>query len=157
MALARLVCVQQSLLERIWRRSLVLIAGLFAAKLAVVALRIADGGGSSLASAWSIPALLYQDFALTLGVFAADCAGMRVFQGVRRGATAVERVAWAVVFALVAYSALNVVVARVFSTPLTLPMLGATGAALSDSILAMVTPTNVLAVVAVVGAVVLAV
>jgi len=149
MALARLMAVERPLLDEVWRRCLILFAGLLAAKLAVAALRVADGGGRLLASAWSPPAFLYQDFALVFVVFVLDYAGLRLFAKSDRGRHVVARIAWAAVLVLVAYAAVNVVVARVFSTPLTLPMLGATGAALSDSIFGYASVANVTAVMAV--------
>jgi lipoteichoic acid synthase len=142
--------VERPLLEGIWRRSLVLFAGLLAAKLAVAALRVADGGGRMLSSAWSLPAFLYQDFALVLLLFGLDYGGLRLLGKSERSARRFARVAWAAVFALIAYAAVNVVVARVFSTPLTVPMLGATGAALSDSILGYASVVNVAAMLSVV-------
>ena len=141
--------VKRARYEEAWRRCWVLFGGLACAKLVVVALRAADGGGRLLLSAWSVPAFLYQDFALAFGVLALDCAGLRLCEKSALGRLGVARAAWALVVVLVAYAAVNVVVARVFSTPLTLPMLGATGAALSDSILGYATFGNVASVFAV--------
>jgi len=144
--------IRAALLDGSWRRGSILFAGFAAAKVVVVALRVADGGGRSLATAWSVPALLYQDFALVLGVFALDYGAARLLADKPRPRRIAAGVAWTLVCALVAYSALNVPVARVFSTPLTVAMLGATGSALSDSILSYVTPANLAAVLAVVMA-----
>ena len=53
---------------------------------------------------------------------------------------------------MAAYAAINVPVARVFGTPLTAPMLGAAGGALSDSIATYVTAPNALAIVVLIEA-----
>jgi phosphoglycerol transferase MdoB-like AlkP superfamily enzyme len=145
------MAVERPVLEGVWRRCLILFAGLLAAKVAVAALRVADGGGRLLASAWSVPAFLYQDFVLVLGVSALDYGAIRLLERNDRGRLGAARVAWGIVCLLIAYAAVNVVVARVFSTPLTMPMLGATGAALSDSIVSYATFTNIAVVLAIAG------
>src|SRR5688572_28555610 len=119
-----------------WRRAAVLLTGFGAAKLALVALRVADGGGRTLGSAWSPIAMLYQDVWVVAAFVAIDWALSR------HPSKLVDRALWVVVALLIAYSAFNVTVARVFSTPLTISMLGAAGGALSDSIVAYVTPGN---------------
>jgi arylsulfatase A-like enzyme len=135
-------------MSAVWRRAAVLLAAFWAAKVVLVTLRIADGGGRGLASAWTPLALAYQDVIVVLLVFALDAVLSHV---TRNGARKkwVDRVLWVVVGVLVVYSAFNVAVARVFSTPLTASMIGATGGALSDSILAYVTWSNLLAILAV--------
>jgi len=120
----------------VWRRAAVLGAGLLMAKVALVALRILDGGGAALADARLPFALLYQDALVVLGFALLDAALAR----------RVSRPQWALVWALLAYAAFNVAVARVFSTPLTLSMLGAAGGALSDSILGYVSASNLVAI-----------
>ena len=58
-------------------RALVLLAGFVAAKVALVALRAADGGGRTLLSAWSPLALVYQDVLVVAGFFAIDLGLVR--------------------------------------------------------------------------------
>jgi arylsulfatase A-like enzyme len=131
-----------------WRRAAVLLAGFWSAKLVLIALRVVDGGGRSLASGWAPFALLYQDAIVVLLVFTLDAVVSHVTRDSPRRAV-VDRIWWGIVCLLLVYSAFNVAVARVFSTPLTASMIGATGGALSDSILAYVTPINVAAIVSV--------
>src|SRR5687768_1323631 len=56
------------------------------------------------------------------------------------------QVTWLVYWALVLYTALNIPIAIVLSTPLTWSMLRATSGTLADSILLYVTPSNALVV-----------
>jgi lipoteichoic acid synthase len=128
-----------------WRRAAVLLAAFWAAKLTLVGLRIADGGGRSLASGWTPFALAYQDVIVVLFVFVLDAVLTHVSRTSGRRVW-VDRAMWGLVALLTVYSAFNVAVARVFSTPLTASMIGATGGALSDSILAYVTVLNVVAI-----------
>src|SRR5262245_59716151 len=92
-----------------------------------------DGDSVVWLSPWIPFALVYEDLVLA--------AGFAAFSAVARG-----RAAWAV--ALVygvacAWTAGNIPVARVMSTPMTFSFLHATGGALGDSIKRYVTPTNV--------------
>lgn len=127
------------------KRAAALGVGLLAAKLALVSLRVFDGGGRGLLDAWSPLAFVYQDVAVVLGVVLIDLALTRA------RSSAADYAAWSLVWMLIAYSAFNVTVARVFSTPLTVSMLGAAGGALSDSIFAQVTPGNLTAIAFVMG------
>lgn len=121
-----------------WQRALTLAVGLGAAKVALVALRIADGGGGPLLDVAAPFALLHQDALLVGGFALVDLALSRA---------RLERALWVALWSLLAYAAFNVAVARVFSTPLTVSMLGAAGGALSDSIFAYVTASNLTAMV----------
>lgn len=134
-----------------WRRAAVTLAAFWAAKLVLVSLRVADGGGRSLASGWTPFALAYQDVIVVLVVFSLDAVFTHVTRASERRAW-VDRALWILVGVLVVYSAFNVAVARVFSTPLTASMIGATGGALSDSILGYVTVLNVVAILLVCAA-----
>lgn len=125
----------------VWRRAVVLAAGLLAAKLALCALRLADGGAALLLDARVPLALVYEDAWLVGGFALCDLALGRLS----------ARASWLAVWALLGYSAFNVAVARVFSTPLTVSMLGAAGGALSDSILGYVTLSNLAAIAFVVA------
>lgn len=121
-------------------RALTLAAGLVACKLALVALRVADGGGASLLDVWSPLALVHQDALVVAAFLLAELAAGRRF----------SCALWALAWLLIVYGAFNVAVARVFSTPLTVSMIGATGGALSDSIALHVTASNLGAMVLVV-------
>ncbi len=123
-------------------RALALATGLVVAKAVLVGLRVVDGGGGTLVDVWAPLALLHQD-ALVVGAYLLlDLVVSR----------RIPRALWALVWVLVAYSAINVAVARVFSTPLTISMLGAAGGALSDSIGTYVTASNLLAIAVVIAA-----
>src|SRR5215831_13508998 len=78
-------------------------------------------------SGWSVVAYFWQDAVLVLIFGVCDRAGQRV---------SILRcwVGWVLYGACVTYAAVNVPVARVLSSPLTWPMLGAAGGALADSI-----------------------
>lgn len=89
-------------------------------------------------SAWSPIAYLWQD-ALVVLVFAAIDAGLG-----RR-----ERVAWLTYAVLAFYTAANIPVVRVLSTPLTASMWRAARGTLADSIWLYATGTNVLLIVSV--------
>lgn len=135
------------------RRALSLFVVFSAAKAALLALRIVDGGGTLLATPLAPLVLLYQDASIALGWAVLDFAALCVFTAHER---AVKRIGW-IAYALAAlYVAVNVPIARVFSTPLTHSMLGATGGALLDSISAYVSLANVLASAAVVAVAALA-
>jgi hypothetical protein len=85
-------------------------------------------------SAWSPIAFLWQDVLVAL-LFALVDAWIRR-----------PRVGWTLYAGLVAYTAINVPITRVLSTPLTLPMLRAARGPLSDSITYYLTPVNLGAV-----------
>jgi hypothetical protein len=125
-----------------WARRTASLALVFAAaKLTLLAVRAVDGTARGLASAWAPLALVYLDVWVVLAWGALDLALVRLARG-RRWAQAWGGIAWGLYALAVAYSALNVPVARVFSTPLTFPILSATGGALADSIAVYVTPLN---------------
>lgn len=128
-----------------WQRRAATLALVFvAAKLAVVALRLFDGGARGLASPWAPLALLWEDALVLAVVVPLDAWLTTRFPRSSRGA-------WLVVAAAVFYVAGNVPVTRVMSTPLTFGLLRAAGGALSDSIKLYVTLTNVASVVFVVA------
>ncbi|MEZ4268291.1 MAG: sulfatase-like hydrolase/transferase [Myxococcota bacterium] len=135
-----------------WMRMAALWGALIVAKACVVALRVADGGGGGLAS-WLAPLGLLHEDALTALAFSA-CDGLLLLLARRSklAAQLFDGVAWPLLVAIVAYSALNVPVARVLSTPLTYPMLAAVGGALGDSITRYLTPSNLAAMALVVAA-----
>ncbi len=117
------------------------------AKASVVALRWADGGGAGLRRPLALVALLYQDALLALG-FAA-CAGLAAFIG-RRFADSRHLLVFVClpIYAVAAtYTAVNVGVARVLSTPLTRQLLAGAGGAIADSIATYVTGPTVAATV----------
>jgi lipoteichoic acid synthase len=109
------------------------------AKLAVLLLRAIDGGAPPSAAAW--PALVHHDAIVAAAFGAVDAALARLARR-RRWA---EITAWTAYALIAVYVALNVPVARLFATPLTYSMLGATGGALSDSIADHVTLSNLAA------------
>lgn len=113
-------------------RSLALAAGLTACKLGLVVLRVVDGGGAGLLDVLAPLAMLHQDALVVAAFLLAELALARRF----------PRVLWGLAWLLIVYGAFNVAVARVFSTPLTISMIGATGGALSDSIALHVTASN---------------
>ncbi len=122
------------------RRPLGLACAFVAAKLALVLLKTLDGGRIGFAPV----AFVFEDV-LALACFAPlELLAWRV--------RLLDRFAWGVFAVVVGFTALNVPVARVFGTPLTAGMIGATGAALKDSIVVYVTLGNVLAVAAVIAA-----
>jgi len=128
------------------RRSLTapLAAVLIAAKIATVALRVADGGGRSLASFLAPAVLIHQDLALVLVFWLCQDLLMRAAGPSVRGQVIASRAVAALFASLVAWTAFNVPITRVFSTPATFSMLNATGGALSDSIAVYITPANVI-------------
>ncbi len=119
------------------RRALCLLAALSVAKVAAILLRILDGGAGGFASPWAPLVFLYSDLYVVI-----------LFAIVAR----FRRMGWILYFAIAAYCALNVPLARVFGTPLTWGMLTAAGGALWDSIAIYLTAANVLAVLAVLAA-----
>jgi hypothetical protein len=129
-----------------------IVAGVaLAAKLAVIGLRLADGGGRELASPWAPLVLLADDAWLVLAFAAVEAIGAwlaaprprlgpSLGRAVARGARATVTVLFG---ATVAWMALNIPVARVFSTPATFSMLNASGGALADSFAVYLTAANV--------------
>lgn len=136
-------------------RAASLLVALTAAKAAIVASRVVDGGGAGLRSWWAPAALLYQDVWVALALAGLDAVASRACRSSARAARLGDRAAWAIYAAVVGYAAFNVAVARALSTPLTYALLGTAGGALADSIRAYVTPANVAAigVVVTVGAI----
>ncbi|MDA1015390.1 MAG: sulfatase [Planctomycetota bacterium] len=82
-------------------------------------------------SVWTLPAFLWQDLLFVLCFAAIDAIVRREWLG------------WMLYVASVGYSAINVPIARAVSSPLTWPMLRATGGELADSITYYATPLNV--------------
>ena len=97
--------------------------------------KLAMGAGRPIQfSLWTPIAYFWQD-ALVAGAFSAlDITIRRPRFG--------PRLLWTLYVAAVSYVAINVPIARVLSSPLTWPMLGAAGGALSDSIKHHATPAN---------------
>jgi phosphoglycerol transferase MdoB-like AlkP superfamily enzyme len=119
-----------------WRRGLGLLSLCWGAKVCLVLLRAADGGGAGLASGWAVLALLHEDVWL-----AAAYAGLVAALGRaprRLGPLALG--AWVL---LAFWTAYNVPVARVMSSPTTYAFLHATGGALGDSFARYLTPANI--------------
>jgi hypothetical protein len=123
------------------RRSLSLLALFVCAKLLVLGGRVADGLGAPLASGWTLAGCFDQDVWVVLAWAASDFAISRV---ARRGAWG-----WSLYTLVAGYVAFNVPATRVFSSPLTWPILSATGAALSDSIKIYLTARNLLPMIAI--------
>ncbi len=84
-------------------------------------------------SGWTLPAYLWQDVLAAL-----------VFAGLDQGLRRRPWACWTLYAAAAAYTAVNVPVARVLSTPLTWPLLRATRGTLADSIAYHATPDNLL-------------
>ncbi len=118
-----------------------------ARRLVAVAVRVADGGGQGWRSPWAPVALFHQDLALVALVALVHIMLARAGSTEPRRA---RRTALILAYAALAgYTALNVAVARVLSTPLTYPLLAAAGGALADSIAGYVTLPNLAAIGAV--------
>jgi len=113
-----------------------------AAKLAIVVLRVADGAGRDLASPWTPFVLVGEDAWLVLAFAAVEAPLFQVARRVPRAAPVAAAAAAALFAAVVAWTALNVPIARVFSTPSTFSMLNASGGAISDSIAPYLTVAN---------------
>lgn len=94
-------------------------------------------------SPWSLPAYIWQ-----------DCLVVLLFAGIER--LIAPKAAWALYSAAVAWAAINVPVARMMSTPLTWPMIHATGGPLLDSISHQVTPANILMMLTIITVAVIA-
>lgn len=124
------------------QRTIALAVALIVAKLAVFLGRAVDHRASGVLSWWSLPAFLFQDVWLLLAFLGIDVATEK----------RARFVGHAVFWVIVAWTAINVPVARVFGTPLTAGMLRAAGGALKDSIARYPTVDNLAAVIAVVAA-----
>lgn len=138
------------------RRAQALILVLVGARLVLVALRIADGSAGGLASPWAPLVLVYQDLWFVAGWALLDWSLWRALRRRPRGIRWAERVGWSLFAALAIYAAINVPIARVFSTPLTWPLLRAAGGPLEDSIMAYATASNLIAGAAVLALAVVA-
>lgn len=125
------------------RRGAALAAVLVAAKVLLVAARVADGTGKALATPWLPAAFLYQDLLVAAGFAAVEFAVMAALRRRPRPRAWADRTFTVLYAGLAIYAGLNVPIARVASTPLTYSMLAATQAELKDSILPYVTPGNV--------------
>jgi glucan phosphoethanolaminetransferase (alkaline phosphatase superfamily) len=101
-------------------------------------------GHAAPVTGWSLLAYVWQDVMVALVFGAFDIALQRI-----RGAT---RIVWAIYWAIAIYTAINIPVGRVVSTPLTRPMLRAARGPLADSMLVYLTATNILLVVSVLAA-----
>jgi hypothetical protein len=128
-----------------------IVAGVaLAAKVATIGLRVADGGGRELASPWAPLVLLGDDAWLVLAFACAESLarratrwhglGGRLGPAIARGAGVAITILFA---AIVGWMALNIPIARVFSTPATFSMLNASGGALADSVAVYLTVANV--------------
>ncbi len=121
------------------------------AKALTIALRVADGAGGGLRSVWAPLALIHQDLWL-LVLFGVAEAALVALARRRPRLGPVARSMVAVGYVVIAvWVAVNVPVARLFSTPATLAFLHATGGALGDSARGFVTPANVGAPLAVIA------
>jgi len=105
-------------------RALALLGVFIVAKLAILT------GRPIQISFWTPIAYFWQDILVALTYFLLDLAIRRSWFG------------WAIYGAAVSYVAINVPIARVLSSPLTWPMIGAARGALSDSIRHHATPAN---------------
>ncbi len=114
-------------------RSTALLLVFLLAKMAMV------WGHAAPLSGWSLLAYVWQDALVALAFAAFDI----LLQ---------NRIAWLVYWAIVIYTAINIPVARVVSTPLTRPMLRAARGPLADSMLIYVTATNIALVLSVLAA-----
>src|SRR5688572_15190940 len=79
---------------------------------------------------------------MPIGVFADDAAIALVFGLVEWATWRRPRISTVIYIALVVYAAINVPIARLTSSPLTLQMIRATGSALSDSVTYHLTLAN---------------
>jgi arylsulfatase A-like enzyme len=105
-------------------RAIALLGVFIVAKLAILT------GRPIQISFWTPIAYFWQDILVALTFFIIDMAIRRSWFG------------WTLYGGAVSYVAINVPIARVVSTPLTWPMIGAAGGALSDSIRHHATPAN---------------
>jgi arylsulfatase A-like enzyme len=102
--------------------------------------RLLEGGARDLVSLWVPCTFLYPAIYASLLFLALDLTVSRLTRA------RLEPALWGVYALWVAWTAINVPVARVFSTPLTLTLLEGAGGALIDSILPYATPANAAAV-----------
>jgi arylsulfatase A-like enzyme len=117
------------------------------AKLELAGLLVVDRRGEILSSWWTPFVFTFQDVWVAT-LYASFEAGAS-FLGERLGklrALLTQVIPWSVYAVVAAYTAINVPVARVFSTPLTYALVAATGGALSDSIRLYLTPLNIASV-----------
>ena len=105
-------------------RAIALLGVFIVAKLAILT------GQPIQISIWTPIAYFWQDILVALTFFILDMAIRRSWIG------------WTLYGGTVSYVAINVPIARVVSTPLTWPMIGAAGGALSDSIRHHATPVK---------------
>jgi hypothetical protein len=105
-------------------RTLALLGVFIVGKLAILA------GRPIQFSLWTPIAYFWQDVLVALIFLSLDLAMRRPWFG------------WMLYTVAVSYAAINVPIARVLSSPLTWPMIGAAGGALSDSIRHHATPAN---------------
>jgi glucan phosphoethanolaminetransferase (alkaline phosphatase superfamily) len=110
----------------------------------VLAKLVTVWGHAAPVTGWSLLAYVWQDVMVALVFGAFDIALQRI-----RAAT---RIVWAIYWAIAIYTAINIPVGRVVSTPLTRPMLRAARGPLADSMLVYLTETNILLVVSVLAA-----
>lgn len=113
------------------------------AKVATVVLRLVDGGGAGLGTAWAPVALLAPDLWLLAGVGAASAMCARATRGHPRADRLASRLWWLLYGVVAIYVAANVPVARVFSTPTTFGFIQGAGSALGDSFAVYLTPVNI--------------
>lgn len=126
------------------RRALALLCVGVAAKLVLVLLRAADGDAAGLLGPWAPPTLLYQELWPAIGLYGLDRALLSLGTWLKRPVLA-DRLCWGLYALLAVYTAINVPIARQFSTPLTYAFIEAAGGALRDSITAYATVSNVAA------------
>ncbi len=127
-----------------WTRPLAILLTCVTAKVALVLLR-----GVEAPSPWLPIALLAPDAALTLIWLLGEAVLAGLARLLPKARAAIQGLAWLAYGAAVLWIAVNVPVARVFSTPLTRRMLATVGGALSDSIGTQATPEHIAAVGAV--------
>jgi hypothetical protein len=101
-------------------------------------------GHAAPVTGWSLLAYVWQDVmvALAFGVF--DITLQRI--------GAATQIVWVLYWAIVIYTAVNIPVGRVLSTPLTRPMLRAARGPLADSMQVYLTATNILLAVSILAA-----
>lgn len=124
------------------RRAAVLLGALLLAKTLVVTSAGVAEYRNGLPSVLALAVLVHQDALCFLAYAVLDAA-------VSRFTRRADALLWVVCALLVLYTAVNVAVARVLSTPLTRAMLDAAGGALADSIYAYATARNLGAATAV--------
>lgn len=124
-------------------RVLSLFAVLLVLKAALFALCLVDGLAYELLSFWTLVVWAYQDAAVAL---AYGLLELLFLLGTPAGARGyANKALWGLWGLLLLYAAVNLPITRVFSTPLTYPMLRATGGALADSIWHYATPLHAMA------------